>query len=61
VPDRSGATFRCWAPRAKQVAIRGEFNGWGTTDDGLLHRGTYWSGFVSGAKEGQEYGFFVLP
>jgi 1,4-alpha-glucan branching enzyme len=23
VADRSGATFRCWAPRAKQVAIRG--------------------------------------
>jgi len=60
VPDGSGATFRCWAPRAKQVAIRGEFNGWGTADDGLLHQdGVYWSGFVPGAREGQEYKFFV--
>ena len=60
VADRSGATFRCWAPRAKQVAIRGEFNGWGTADDGLLHRdGAYWSGFVPGAGEGHQYKFFV--
>ncbi len=60
VPDRSGATFRCWAPRAKHVAIRGDFNGWSATDDGRLHQdGVYWSGFVPGAREGQEYKFFV--
>src|SRR5438067_2432134 len=50
VPDRSGATFRCWAPRANQVAIHGDFNGWSATDDGRLHQdGAYWSGFVAGA------------
>jgi 1,4-alpha-glucan branching enzyme len=60
VADRSGATFRCWAPRAKQVDIRGEFNRWSATDDGRLHQdGPYWSGFVPGAKEGQEYKFYV--
>ena len=60
VPDRSGATFRCWAPRAKQVAIHGDFNRWSATDDGRLHQdGAYWSGFVAGAKEGQEYKFHV--
>ncbi|HTI70261.1 MAG TPA: alpha amylase C-terminal domain-containing protein [Candidatus Limnocylindria bacterium] len=61
VPDRSGATFRCWAPRAKSVAVRGEFNNWGTTDDGLLHHdGDYWSGFVPGAHDGQQYKFYVV-
>src|SRR5436309_3358617 len=60
VPDRSGATFRCWAPRANQVAIHGDFNGWSATDDGRLHQdGAYWSGFVAGAKEGEEYKFHV--
>lgn len=60
VADRSGVTFRCWAPRAQSVAVRGDFNQWGTTDDGMLFRdGDYWSGFVAGAKEGQEYKFFV--
>jgi 1,4-alpha-glucan branching enzyme len=61
VPDRTGATFRCWAPRAKQVAIHGDFNGWSATDDGKLHQdGAHWSGFVAGAKEGQEYKFHVI-
>ncbi len=60
VPNGSGATFRCWAPRARQVAIHGEFNQWGATDDGLLYQdGPYWSGFVADAKEGQQYKFFV--
>jgi 1,4-alpha-glucan branching enzyme len=61
VPDHSGATFRCWAPRAKKVAVRGEFNNWGATDDGLLHQdGAYWSGFVPGARDGQQYKFYVV-
>jgi 1,4-alpha-glucan branching enzyme len=62
VPDKTGATFRCWAPRAKSVRVRGEFNAWDTalSDASLLHRyGDYWIGFVPGAKEGQQYKFFV--
>jgi 1,4-alpha-glucan branching enzyme len=63
VPDKSGATFRCWAPRpATRVHIRGDFNGWDEplSDDSLLHQhGDYWIGFVRGAKEGQNYKFFV--
>ncbi len=61
VPDRSGATFRCWAPRALKVSVHGEFNQWGQSDDGAMHRnGDHWSGFVANAKEGQEYKFYVV-
>ena len=60
VPNRSGATFRCWAPRAINVQIHGSFNDWGDDDDGQLHRrGDFWSGFVPRAKEGDTYKFHV--
>jgi 1,4-alpha-glucan branching enzyme len=60
VPNRSGATFRCWAPRAINVQIHGSFNDWGDDDDGQLHRrADFWSGFVPGAKEGDTYKFHV--
>ena len=66
VPDKSGATFRCWAPRARRVALRGNFygwvDGWSETppDDAQLHRhGDYWAGFVPDAKEGDEYKFWI--
>src|SRR5205823_14135120 len=49
VPDRSGATVRCWARRAKQVASHGDSHGSRARDDGRLHRdGAYWCGFVAG-------------
>jgi len=61
VPDRSGATFRCWAPRARSVAVHGDFNNWGASDDGLLYQdGAYWSGFVPGARDRQQYKFYVV-
>jgi 1,4-alpha-glucan branching enzyme len=27
----TGVTFRVWSPHAISVAVRGSFNGWGTT------------------------------
>ncbi len=63
VPDKSGATFRCWAPRAQQVHIRGDFNHWDEplTDASRLHkRGDYWVGFIPGAQDGDTYKFYVV-
>ena len=31
-----GATFRVWAPRANEVYIRGDFNGWTKDQSSLL-------------------------
>jgi 1,4-alpha-glucan branching enzyme len=60
VPDRSGATFRVRAPRARNVWIRGSFNNWVLDPSSLLHRhGDYWFGFVAGAKVGDRYKFHV--
>src|SRR4051812_24916078 len=58
--DRTGATFRCWAPKATAVWVRGDFNGWVADDKSLLNqRGPYWVGFCPGAKDGQNYKFYV--
>ena len=59
-PDRAGATFRCWAPKATAVWVRGDFNNWAADDKSLLNQhGDYWVGFLPGAKDGQSYKFYV--
>lgn len=60
VPDKSGAVFRCWAPRAHRVWITGSFNNWERDDAVELNRrGDYFSGYLPGVKEGDEYKFYV--
>lgn len=53
-----GATFRVWDPTAHSVTVRGNFNGW---SDQQLTRGEpgFWSAFIPGVKEGDQYKFFV--
>ncbi|HEV8444082.1 MAG TPA: alpha-amylase family glycosyl hydrolase [Steroidobacteraceae bacterium] len=53
----SGATFRVWDDSSRRVSVRGSFNGW--TDQPLTQSGPFWSAFVAGVKEGDEYKFFV--
>ena len=53
----SGATFRVWDPTSRRVSVRGSFNGW--TDQPLSKTGSYWSAFIPGVREGDEYKFFV--
>ncbi len=55
----TGATFRLWAPAAKSVAVRGEFNGW--TDVPMVkdEKG-YWFAEVPDVKEGHEYKFYIV-
>jgi len=59
-----GATFRVWAPRATEVYLNGTFGTaqlWDQSPEQLMLRDAngYWTGFVAGAAEGDEYKFFV--
>jgi 1,4-alpha-glucan branching enzyme len=58
-----GATFRAWAPGATAVYVNGVFGGvatWDQTDAQLMSEDAgYWTGFVSGAQEGDPYKFYV--
>jgi 1,4-alpha-glucan branching enzyme len=60
-----GATFRAWAPRARQVFINGVFGGIplrGDASELLLAKDPdgYWTGFVHGARDGDLYKFLVV-
>jgi 1,4-alpha-glucan branching enzyme len=59
-----GATFKVFAPRAAAVYLNGTFNGVSyheQTPDQLLSRDSqgYWTGFQSGAADGDLYRFWV--
>jgi len=58
VLQRSGASFRVWAPFANQVALIGSFSNWGEVPMESENDG-YWSTFVHGAMAGQEYKFVI--
>jgi 1,4-alpha-glucan branching enzyme len=56
-----GATFRIWAPRAKNVYVSGTFNGWKQDASCLLNQigEGHWAGFFPGLNDGDQYLFFV--
>lgn len=56
-----GATFRVWAPGAKNVYVTGDFNGRQRNDASLLQRNDdeRWTGFIPGAQEGHKYKFWI--
>jgi len=63
-----GATFRVWAPGAKQVyVVLRDFDvkaptGWKKNANDLLLRDAngYWAGFFPGVKDSDEYRFWVV-
>jgi 1,4-alpha-glucan branching enzyme len=61
-----GVTFKVWGPKARAVFVNGTFNGVNSfskdQDPDLLmeNRGEHWTGFISGAKAGDTYKFFVI-
>ena len=57
-----GATFRTWAPKAREVYVLGDFNNWTRDEDALLvkHSDDRWTGFFPNAAEGMKYKFFVV-
>jgi 1,4-alpha-glucan branching enzyme len=60
-----GATFRVWAPRARDVFLVGRFAGeevWEARNDHRLipQSGGFWAGFRGGVREGDPYKFWVV-
>ena len=57
----NGATFRVWAPGAKNVYLVGDFNLRTASEPWLLQSGAggYWTGFLADAKDGMLYKFWV--
>jgi 1,4-alpha-glucan branching enzyme len=60
-PVADGATFRVWAPNARSVHVRGEFNNFEIRDDAaLIPDGEgHWRGFIPGVQERQLYKFWI--
>ena len=56
-----GATFRVWAPRAKDVYVSGAFNGWKQDQSCRLNPigGGHWAGFFPNLNDGDQYLFYV--
>jgi 1,4-alpha-glucan branching enzyme len=57
-----GATFRVWAPAAREVHVLGEFNGWTRNDtSGLVRQSAgRWAGFIPGVADGTRYKLYVV-
>ena len=54
-----GWTFRVWAPRAKEVSVVGDFNGWSLTENAMIRRGENWETFIPGLSEYESYKYAV--
>ena len=58
---KKGVYFAVWAPNAASVSVIGEFNGWREEANPMtrLEPSGIYEGFVSGAKVGMLYKFFI--
>jgi 1,4-alpha-glucan branching enzyme len=58
-----GATFRVWAPTAREIYVR-VANGSATLardpNTSLVRSGDYWAGFLPGVHDGDRYRFYVV-
>jgi len=59
-PEEGGTRFALWAPYARRVSVKGDFNGW--RPQRLDTRGStgVWAGFVAGAKPGDLYKYELI-
>ena len=54
-----GVQFAVWAPRARSVYLKGNFNGWESQMNPMRKVGEIWELFVPGLEEGEVYLFEV--
>ncbi|HWL98219.1 MAG TPA: 1,4-alpha-glucan branching protein GlgB [Nocardioidaceae bacterium] len=56
-----GTAFRVWAPRALEVQVRGDFNGWDGARNVMTQVGKsgVWEAFVPGVGSGASYKFHI--
>jgi len=60
--DVSGTSFAVWAPHAKGVRVKGDFNSWDGREHPMRQMGVsgVWELFVPGVGSGSKYKFVVL-
>src|SRR5690349_11691047 len=58
----TGATFRVWAPAAREVYVTGDFNNNQRNEDSLLTQDEqgHWKGFMPGVKDRDRYMYYVV-
>lgn len=57
----NGVIFKVWAPHADRVTVRGDWDSWSEEGQDLEAASDgIWQGFVSQAREGQQYRFLVV-
>ena len=59
--DDSGTTFRVWAPAAREVQVRGDFNGWDGSQTRMhrLAESGIWEARVPGLGSHESYKYHV--
>lgn len=62
VNGKKGATFRVWAPHAKEVSVVGDFNGWNHDANKMTALGEsgVWELFIDGLKEYDNYKYSIV-
>lgn len=55
----TGVTFRVWSPHATNIAVRGSFNGWGSTALTKEAAGDLWSADVPNVANGSQYKYHI--
>lgn len=61
IVHKHGVAFRVWAPHARAVFVKGDFNDWSDSATPLTHEEHgYWYADVASAKAGQEYKYLLI-
>jgi 1,4-alpha-glucan branching enzyme len=62
VQGQAGAYFAVWAPNARQVCVKGDFNGWSNDRHPLKlkDQSGIWEGFIPGVSKGALYKYRIL-
>ncbi len=62
VQDQAGTYFAVWAPNARQVCVKGDFNGWSNHRHPLKlkDQSGIWEGFIPGVRKGAHYKYRIL-
>jgi 1,4-alpha-glucan branching enzyme len=57
-----GAYFAVWAPNAREVCVKGDFNGWHDCGHHLSMKGNsgIWEGFIPGMTKGSLYKYHIV-
>ena len=62
VDGKTGVYFAVWAPKAREVYVVGEFNGWNEYEYPMkrISEGGIYELFIPGVREGQLYKYMII-